>query len=137
MTNEDYAPQLTSDDVSHLKALALAFTILGYLGMFLSLFPLIHIAVGIGIITGAIDGKVPPFMGWLLLGIGIMILLLGEALSICMLFTAKHLTRRTGYMFSFVVACIACINVPIGTILGILTIIVLSRPSVKAAFGET
>jgi hypothetical protein len=33
------------------------------------------------------------------------------------------------------VACVSCVFMPIGTILGVFTILVLSRPSVKSAFG--
>jgi hypothetical protein len=37
-------------------------------------------------------------------------------------------------MRCFVVAAIECIFMPFGTVLGVFTIIVLSRPSVKALF---
>jgi hypothetical protein len=33
-------------------------------------------------------------------------------------------------------ACVACLSVPLGTVLGVFTIIVLMRPSVKALFAE-
>jgi hypothetical protein len=46
-----------------------------------------------------------------------------------------HLGRRRGHAFCFVVACLACLFMPFGTVLGAFTIIVLSRPSVKARFG--
>ena len=35
----------------------------------------------------------------------------------------------------FVVACILCLNVPIGTALGVFTILVLVRPTVKDLFA--
>jgi membrane protein YqaA with SNARE-associated domain len=55
-------------------------------------------------------------------------------MAICILFAGISLSRRRCYWFAFVVACIECIFIPFGTILGIFTIIVLSRESVKALF---
>ena len=137
MQNEFHTPQLTNEDISQLKSLALAHLILGWLGVVFSLFPLIYVALGIGIISGALDAEAPPFMGWLFVVLGITFVLLGEAASICIILSGKHLKQRTGYTFSFVVACVSCISVPVGTILGIFTIIVLARPAVKAAFGKS
>jgi hypothetical protein len=42
----------------------------------------------------------------------------------------------TGRMFIFVVACINCINLPFGTVLGIFTLIVLTRDSVRLRFAS-
>ncbi len=136
MQNEINTPQLTNEDISQLNGLALAHLIIGWLGIVLSLFPLIHVALGIGILSGALDAEAPPFVGWLFLGLGVTFVVLGEAASICIILSGRNLKQRTGYTFSFVVACISCINVPVGTILGVFTIVVLARPAVKAAFGK-
>ena len=136
MQNAIDTPQLTNDDISQLKSLALAHLILGWLGVVFSLFPLIYVAVAVGVLTGLLDNVMPPIAAWLLLVLGITFVILGEVMSICIILSGKHLKQRTGYTFSFVVACVSCISVPVGTILGIFTIIVLARPSVKAAFGK-
>ena len=39
-------------------------------------------------------------------------------------------------IFHYVVAGIECIFMPFGTVLGVLTLLVLMRPSVKALFDE-
>lgn len=128
---------LTGDDISQLDALAIAHYVLGGLGMFFSLFALLYVFGGVMILTNSVEAQeVPPAMGALLIGFGLIAFILGEAMSIALILSGRHLKRRTGYMFSFVLACIACINVPIGTILGIFTIIVLNRDSVKAAYGR-
>jgi hypothetical protein len=44
----------------------------------------------------------------------------------------KHRARRT---LTFVVACLNTIFIPVGTVLGVSTLIVLSRPSVKRLYG--
>ena len=46
----------------------------------------------------------------------------------------KYRKHQRGYWFCFVLAIITLLNFPIGTILGIFSLIVLRRPSVKALF---
>jgi hypothetical protein len=46
----------------------------------------------------------------------------------------RALAKRRRYWFAFVIACIECIFLPFGTILGVFTIIVLSRESTKQLF---
>jgi hypothetical protein len=58
------------------------------------------------------------------------------ALAGCALFTGYNLSRKKRYMFCFVDACICCIQVPLGTILGVFTIVVLARPGVKELFDR-
>ena len=47
----------------------------------------------------------------------------------------RSLAMRKRYMFALVVACVECIFMPFGTVLGVFTIIALSRESVKALFS--
>jgi hypothetical protein len=49
--------------------------------------------------------------------------------------SAACMARRKARTFCFVIACIACLNVPLGTALGVCTILVLSRPRVKDLFA--
>jgi hypothetical protein len=104
MQNEIDKPQLSNEDISQLNGLSLAHVVLGWLGVVFSLFPLIHVALGVGILFGVLHGETPPFVGWLFVGLGITFVILGEAASICLILSGKHLKARTGYTFSFVVA---------------------------------
>ncbi len=58
-------------------------------------------------------------------------------MAICILIAGRCLSRRRCYSFALVMACIECLFVPFGTILGVFTIIALSRESVKAFFETT
>jgi hypothetical protein len=58
-------------------------------------------------------------------------------MAICILIAGRCLSRRKGYSFALVIACIECLFVPFGTILGVFTIVALSRESVKALFSGT
>lgn len=62
------------------------------------------------------------------------IILLGWALAAANIYAGRYLTRREKYTFCLVVAAVNCANTPIGTILGVFTIVVLMRPSVKQMF---
>ncbi|MEO1400216.1 MAG: hypothetical protein AAFV72_03065 [Cyanobacteria bacterium J06635_1] len=75
--------------------------------------------------------------GWLFLGIGGTMLLTMLLLSISLIISGGSLRKRKNYWLSFIVACIACLFTPFGTVLGIFTLIVLSRQSVKRLYGLT
>jgi hypothetical protein len=48
----------------------------------------------------------------------------------------RYLRLRRKRMFSFVMACILCMFMPFGTVLGIITIVMLSRDSVRRLYGD-
>ena len=73
-------------------------------------------------------------MGWIFIIVATVLILLGWALAIAMFLSGRCVARRTRYMYCFVVAGVECLMMPFGTVLGVFTIIVLSRPSVKALF---
>jgi hypothetical protein len=58
-------------------------------------------------------------------------------MATCILMAGRCLSRRKGYSFALVMACVECLFVPFGTILGVFTIVVLSRESVRALFSGT
>ena len=62
--------------------------------------------------------------------------LIGQAISICIIVSGRYINQTKGYMFSFITACMMCISFPFGTALGIFTIIVLSRDSVKKRYDD-
>ena len=69
-----------------------------------------------------------PGMFAMLYGIG------GLALAVCLMASGRCLSKQSHYAYCLVVAAIACIFVPVGTVLGVLTLIVLTRPSVQELF---
>ena len=54
-----------------------------------------------------------------------------------MILAGRFLAARRRHLFCIVIAGIACMFMPMGTVLGIFTIIVLMRPSVKELFTES
>jgi hypothetical protein len=134
-----------NQDAEHLRLLSIFHYIVGALAALFSFFPLLYTTVGAIFIfvarhqaaTGSKPGQEPPpeFIGWIFAVIGSLMFLLGIAIAICILITGRSLAKRTRYWFAFVMACIECLFLPFGTILGVFTIIVLSRESVKELFA--
>ncbi|MES2463800.1 MAG: hypothetical protein V4671_24790, partial [Armatimonadota bacterium] len=77
----------------------------------------------------------PAFVGWMFTIVAGAVVLLGWALGGLTIHAGRCLTRHKSYNLAFVLACLNCLHAPMGTALGVFTIIVMSRPSVKALFG--
>ncbi len=125
-------------DLEHLKWLSISFYVYAGLTALLACFPFIHLFIGIAMINGSFDEGVnppPPFFGWFFVGIASVFIILGFTLAICNLFAAKFLKQQTKYTYCFVIGVINCMFAPLGTVLGVFTIIVLLRDSVKALFN--
>jgi hypothetical protein len=128
-----------SKDDEHLDLLAVFHYIVGGLIGIFACLPLIHLVLGLLMLFAPAeswDGTPPPrFMGWLFAGVGGIFILVGWTIAIFMIVAGRRLAKRTHYRYCFVMACIACTFMPFGTVLGVFTIVVLMRDSVKASFA--
>jgi hypothetical protein len=125
-----------NQDTEHLKLLSIFHYVVGGLTAIFACVPLIHFFVGLGLATGAFDdtpGEARMMGGFLMVFAGGFILA-GWALAVAIAIAGRNLARRTRYTYCMVVAGIECILMPFGTVLGVFTIIVLMRDSVKALF---
>jgi hypothetical protein len=59
-----------------------------------------------------------------------------SAKTVVMILTGRALRGRTSYVMPMVGACLALVNIPFGTALGIFTIITLQKPGVKARLSS-
>jgi len=123
------------EDVKQLSMLATFHYVVGGITGFFSCLPLIHVTIGVLIIVGTLNGN-NPAAGWIFLIVGALFVTLGWTLAICILMVARNLNRKTHYRFCFFMACAECIFMPFGTILGVFTIMALSKDAVKAAFDN-
>ena len=128
-----------NSDAEHLKLLSIFHYVAGGLCAFFACFPIIHLVLGILFITRPDllnGGKHPPpaIFGWFFVIFASAAMLFGWTVAVLLLIGGRCLSRRVRYTFCFVVAAVACLFVPLGTVLGVFTIIVLARPSVKALF---
>lgn len=128
-------------DLEHLRWLSLGFYINAGISLIFALFPFIHLFIGIAMVTGSFENDKnppPPFFGWLFVGFAAFFILSGFAMVICNFLAGRFLKQQTKYTFCFVLAVVNCMFAPLGTVLGVFTIIVLLRDSVKLLFnGQT
>jgi hypothetical protein len=128
-------------DLEQLKMLSTGYYVYAVITALFACLPFIHFFIGIAMIFGAFEGETnppPPFVGWLFAGVGGVLIILGWTLAICTYLSGKYIKQQKNYTFCFVFACINCILAPLGTIIGVFTIIVLLRESVKSLFnGKT
>lgn len=128
-------------DLEHLKILSICFYVYAGMNAFFSIFPLIY--VGMGVLFMSIefpqDGKnelSPALMGGIFAGFGLLGFIICFALAVGMFFAGKFIKQRRNYTFCLVLAGISCMFVPIGTLLGVFTFVVLMRDSVKSLFNS-
>jgi hypothetical protein len=133
-----------SDDDQHLQLLTIFHFVHAGITALFSCFPIFHFLIGVAlIVAGLAQARSEPAalslsgFGLVFAGISGSIMFLGWSLAFCIALTGFFLLRRKGYLFCLVIAGIQCAFTPLGTILGVFTIVVLVRPSVKAAFVPT
>jgi hypothetical protein len=73
-------------------------------------------------------------LGWFFIVLASAMIVAGIAFGVSVILAGRFLARRVYYTFCFVMAALECIFVPFGTILGVFTIVVLQRPTVKEMF---
>jgi hypothetical protein len=131
-----------NQDKEHLQLLAIFHYVVAGLGALCSFFPLLYTIIGVIFIFAARHGTAKPgedlppeFLGWIFAVLGSLLFLMGIAMAICILVAGRSLALRKRYSFALVMACIECVFIPFGTILGVFTIVVLSRESVRGLFA--
>jgi hypothetical protein len=92
------------------------------------------IGAGPGISSAEMPPELMKGMGIMVMGFGLIFMLLGLGFAFASYLTGRFLARRQHHTFCIVVSAIDCLSFPIGTLLGVFTLIVLFRPSVKQLF---
>lgn len=129
---------MSPSDESTLKTLSVLYYVyagfiglmaLGFLG-FILIFFVIGAAAGAatkdpaGILVGAFGAVVFGGVALLLIIKAIVLIMAGSAIS-----------KRTSHTLVTVAAILSCFNMPLGLVLGIITLTTISKPAVKRCFG--
>jgi hypothetical protein len=125
----------------HLRLLRLGYLISGCVNAAFACFPLLHVAVGVMLVTQESvaaqleDGA--RFGGWLFIIMGLAFSSVFAVMATLKLIAAGKIRERSAKTFCLVVAGLTCLGIPYGTALGVFTFVVLGRPEVDALFqGE-
>lgn len=126
-----------TQDEQYLDLLAIFHYVVGGLAAFLSCIPFLHVAVGTAMLLGAFDGKdAPPrILGWFFVVLPAIFILAGWTFAGLVVAAGRRLHRRRSHTFCLVIAGIECMLIPFGTVLGVLTIIVLVKEPVRQLFA--
>jgi hypothetical protein len=129
------------EDLEHLRLLATFHYVVAALAGLFALFPILHLAIGLAAVTGHLSNgrggdPFPALFGWFFIGFSAVWMTLGFTFAISVLFAARCLAHRRRYQYCLVMACVECMFMPVGTVLGVFAILVLQRPAVKDLFGQ-
>lgn len=131
-------PTPVDQDLEHLRLLAVFHYVVGGLAALVSCLFLFHLGFGLTMLMNpkALGGEpAPTFVGLFMTVLGSIALVCGWTFAACLVHAGRCLARQRSWTFCAVMAGIACAMMPFGTVLGVFTLIVLLRPSVRARFG--
>jgi hypothetical protein len=128
-----------NQDQEQLRLLSVFHYVCAGLAVVFASFFIIYVVMGLVMALrpdafGPAKDQPPPFLGWLFFMIGAGLVSMGWIFAGLLAWAGRCLGRRRHYTFCLVMAGFACFFMPFGTVLGVFTIIVLVRPSVKALF---
>jgi magnesium-transporting ATPase (P-type) len=79
----------------------------------------------------------PSFMGYMFVTVGTIAVLGGWTLGALTAYAGRCLKARRNYLYILIIAGCNCgFVMPFGTVLGVFTFIVMTRPTVKALFAQ-
>jgi len=144
-------PPVPSQD-DNLRLLSIFYYIFAVITALCGSVPIIHVAIGFMALVGGVStpmissggpapqsiaaGAVPALFGLFFMVIGCGLVLLAYTFAYFLFKTAGCLTMKRRWTMCVVVAAFACTQFPFGTILGIFTLIILTKPEVRAEFDR-
>jgi hypothetical protein len=140
-----------NQDLEHLRLLSIFHYVVAGLMALFACFPLIYLVFGLVMLIAPVafqhapngphgqhggpnDAAVLQFMGLIFVCAAVLFTAIGWAFAACIFMAARFLGQQRYYTFCLVMAALLCLNSPFGTVLGVFTIVVLMRPSVKLLF---
>lgn len=104
----------------------------------ISCIPLVYLALGVTMTVGGVSENVPVLgiLGAALSAVVGLIILVGWGLAVLVFLAGKNLNRQTRYQVCLFGAGVLCIFLPLGTVLGVFTIVTLQGDSVRELFDR-
>jgi hypothetical protein len=133
--------RLLQADAEQLRILSICHYVVAGMQALFGCTPIFHFLAGAFMLFGpGLSGKSgnggAAIVGGFFMTFAGLWMLVCWTLATCVVIAGRNLIERKHHMFCLVVAGVmAAMCIPLGTALGVFTIIVLVRPSVKQAFG--
>jgi hypothetical protein len=131
-----------SQDEQHLNILSICTFcyagLVALIGLFFGIYLIIGVVIaGAALSSSSTAGRTEAgVMGGVFAVIGLVAMLFTFGKASLLVWSGMSMRKRQRPTLSFVAAALACMNIPLGTTLGVFTFIVLSRPSVKALYAH-
>lgn len=125
---------------NNLRTFSILFLIKGILTLCFSLFFMIYVGLGF-FVTSAVeinqDNDIPFNPGVFIIIIGGIGLVLTVTIGILTILASNYLKAEKNYNFIFAMAVVNCLTGILGILLGVFTLIELSKPNVKELFNSS
>ena len=132
-----FAPSRADQQLSQLS---IGYYVLGTLYVPVSLFCLVYVGLGSAVLGGRLDdggdSPAPELMGWVFVSVGLLGFAGFVVMAALTVFAGRCIANRKHLTFVYVLAGLICMNMPLGTILGVLTFIVLTNEHTKSLFSR-
>jgi hypothetical protein len=137
--------QLTAQEIvdgEHLRVLAIVHYVFGALQALLSCILIVHFVLGLVLAIAPHvqrdgGGQGPPaWFGLALSAFAGCLMVAGWLFGGLTIYSGLCLKRRKHRSFSLVMAVINCLSIPFGTVLGVFTVLVLTRESVRNLYAS-
>ena len=132
-------------DEQHLTTLVVSYYVLAGLMLLFSCAGVLYLVFGVGLVflpedLLAADPNAPPpsmikLIGGVFAAVGVLIAFLQFVSTVLLAITARYISQRRHRTFCLVIAGLTCLQVPLGTALGVYTFLILTRPDVIERFG--
>ena len=126
-------------DLEHLKLLSIFHYVAAGMAAMVACIPFIHFFMGLALATGVFGDTDPEArpVGLVIMLFALGFIFAGWTFAALVALAGRSLQKRKRYTFCLVMAGVECLFMPVGTVLGVFTIIVLVRDSVKELFSST
>ena len=131
---------MTPEDETHLRLLSIFHYVVAGLAALFACIPIIHLVVGLTFVLAPEkfgengQPQAAAWFGWLFVVFAAVFITLGWTFAVLVFTAGRFLAQRRRYLFCLIMAGVECMFMPFGTVLGVFTIVVLLRDSVKQLF---
>jgi len=104
--------------------------------------PIIHIVVGILFLVmpekmceNDCTEQPTQMIGWIFIGVGTFVMLIGWTFAILVGLAGRFLARRVHLKYCIAIAAASCLFMPLGTVLGVFSLITLTKKEAEPLFA--